>query len=131
MQRLRPIRIVTAMRVIPLSGDQFVLPIHSDIITPATHIQAVPSRAIKAPLIMPISLTEVMEITKSKSVAPAIPIYRSRIGISSFDSADFVFAAVCMLRTALAMSGSAKTIPAIAPPSTIPIPIGRHRVHRR
>ena len=71
---LMTIRIVTAIRVIPLSGDQFVLPMHSDKITPATHIQAVPSRAISPPRMMPISFTEVMEMAKSKSVAPAMPM---------------------------------------------------------
>ena len=41
------IRIVTAIRVMPLSGDQLVRPTHSATITPAAQIHRVPSTAIE------------------------------------------------------------------------------------
>ena len=46
---------VTAMRVIPESGDQLVRPMASERIMPAIQIHRVPRTAINNPLMIPVS----------------------------------------------------------------------------
>ena len=47
MPLARKVRIVTAINVMPESGDQLVRPMHSDTITPATQIHSTPTSAIE------------------------------------------------------------------------------------
>ena len=63
------IRMVTAINVIPESGDQLVRPMHSDRITPATQIHSVASTAMMMPRVTPTSLVESMAITVSTIAA--------------------------------------------------------------
>ena len=65
-------RIVTAIRVIPLMGDQFVRPMHSDRITPAIQIQIVPSTAMMIPRPRPISSTDETATNPRTMTAPAM-----------------------------------------------------------
>ena len=65
---------VTAMSVIPLSGDQFVRPMPSESITPAIQIQSVPKTAINAPRGTPTSFVDKIAVTNKAIAAPtAIP----------------------------------------------------------
>ena len=54
---------VTAIRVIPDSGDQLVRPMHSDRITPAIHTQTVPRSAIARPRPIPMCCVERVAMT--------------------------------------------------------------------
>ena len=68
------IRSVTAINVIPESGDQLVRPMASDKMTPAIHIHKVPTTAMSMPRPIPIFSVERIAITISRMAAPPIPI---------------------------------------------------------
>ena len=67
------VRMVTAIRVIPERGDQFVRPTHSETMTPAIQIQRTPSSAIIIAVPTVISETESRPTTMSRSEPTPTP----------------------------------------------------------
>ena len=65
---------VTAIRVMPERGDQFVRPTHSETITPATQTQRMPSRAIMTPVPRVMSGTVNWHRTIRSSPPPTTPV---------------------------------------------------------
>jgi hypothetical protein len=122
------IRIVIPISVMPERGDQFVRPMHSERMTPAIQIHSVPRIAITAPFTNVISETESCAIVNRTTNAARTAMYNMRIGISSRDTTPRLLDASCMLRTALTINGNARATPVIAPPMSIPIPVGRKRL---
>jgi len=120
------IRMVTAIRVMPDSGDQLVRPMASDRMTPAIQTHRVPTRAIIRPRPKPILSVDRTAMTASRTAAPPMAAYSNLIGISSRLIAASDLAALCMLRTALTIIGKAMATPATAPPISMPMPTGRN-----